>query len=172
MKTKKLVLSSLFVSFGVVLPMAFHMFNMGGSVFLPMHIPVLIAGYFLGPLYAGAVGILTPILSSLLTGMPPLVPVMPIMALELLGYGLVCGFVFSKTNKTYLSLVSAMVVGRLFSLVGACIASLTFAPQISPIIYVFGGLSTAIPGMLIQLVFIPIFVNLLLRNKEIAKTIA
>lgn len=172
MKTKKLVLSSLFVAFGVILPMTFHIFNMGGSVFLPMHIPVLIAGYFLGPLYGAAVGILTPILSGLLTGMPPLVPIMPIMAFELCGYGLVTGYVFSKTNKIYLSLVFAMIIGRLFAIVGAFIASLTFAPQISPIAYVVSSLSTAIPGMIIQLIFIPIFVGLLLKNKEISRAIA
>lgn len=172
MKTKKLVLSSLFVAFGVILPIAFHMFNMGGSVFLPMHIPVLIAGYFLGPLYGAAVGIVTPILSGLLTGMPPLVPVMPIMAFELCGYGLVTGFVFSKTNKIYLSLVVAMITGRLFAIVGAFIVSLTLAPQVNPIAYVVGGLSAAIPGMIIQLVFIPLFVGFLLRNKEVAKAIA
>ena len=172
MKTKKLVLSSLFVAFGVILPMTFHIFNMGGSVFLPMHIPVLIAGYFLGPLYGGVVGVLTPVLSGLLTGMPPLVPVMPIMAFELCGYGLATGYIFSKTNKVYLSLVCAMLIGRLFAIVGAFMASLTFAPQISPIAYVVGGLSAAIPGMVIQLIFIPIFVGSLLKNKEIAKAIA
>ncbi len=172
MKTKKLVLSGLFVAFGVILPMFFHMFNMGGPIFLPMHIPVLIAGYFLGPMFGALVGILTPVLSGLLTGMPPLVPVMPIMAFELCGYGLVTGLVFSKTNKIYISLICAMVVGRLFAIAGAFVVSLTLAPQVNPIAYVVGGLSTAIPGMAIQLIFIPIFVGYLLRNKEIAKAIA
>ena len=65
-----------------------------------------------------------------------------------------------------------MFIGRVFAMVGAFIASLTFAPQISPVAYVVGGLSTAIPGMVIQLIFIPIFVGSLLRNKEIAKAIA
>lgn len=172
MKTKKLVLSGLFVAFGVILPMVFHMFNMGGPVFLPMHIPVLIAGYFLGPIYGALVGILTPVLSGLLTGMPPLVPVMPIMAFELCGYGLITGLIFSKTNKIYVSLICAMIVGRLFAIVGAFVVSLTLAPQVSPIAYVVGGLSTAIPGMVIQIIFIPVLVGFLFRNKEIAKAIA
>lgn len=172
MKTKKLILSGFFIACGVILPMVFHMFSMGGTVFLPMHIPVLIAGYFLGPIYAAGVGVITPILSGFLTGMPPLVPVMPIMAFELCGYGLISGLVFSKTNKVYLSLIVAMIVGRLFAVVGAFVVSLTLAPQINPAMYVLGGLTTAIPGMLIQLIFIPILIKLLMNNKEISKAIA
>lgn len=172
MKSKKIVLSGLFIAFGIILPMFFHMFNMGGSIFLPMHIPVLIAGYFLGPVYGATVGIITPILSGLFTGMPPLVPVMPIMVFELCGYGLIAGLVFSKTKNVYISLICAMIVGRLFAIVGAFVVSLTLAPQISPIAYVVGGLTTAIPGMVIQLVFIPLLVSLLLKNKEVSKAIA
>lgn len=172
MKTKKLVLSGFFIACGVILPMVFHMFSMGGSVFLPMHIPVLIAGYFLGPIYAAGVGVITPILSVFFTGMPPLVPVMPIMAFELCGYGLISGLVFSKTNKVYLSLIIAMIVGRLFAVLGAFVVFLTLVPQINPIMYVVGGLTTAIPGMLIQLIFIPILIKLLMNNKEISKAIA
>lgn len=172
MKTKKLVLSGFFIACGVILPMVFHMFSMGGSVFLPMHIPVLIAGYFLEPIYAAGVGVITPILSGFFTGMPPLVPVMPIMAFELCGYGLISGLVFSKTNKVYLSLIIAMIVGRLFAVLGAFVVSLTLVPQINPIMYVVGGLTTAIPGMLIQLIFIPILIKLLMNNKEISKAIA
>lgn len=65
-----------------------------------------------------------------------------------------------------------MISGRLFSIIDAYLVSLTLAPQISTIAYVVSGLSTAIPGMIIQLIFIPILVSLLLKNKEVAKAIA
>ena len=65
-----------------------------------------------------------------------------------------------------------MISGRLFSIIDAYLVSLTLAPQISTISYVVSGLSTAIPGMIIQLIFIPILVSLLLKNKEVAKAIA
>lgn len=65
-----------------------------------------------------------------------------------------------------------MITRRLFSIVGAFVVSLTLAPQVSPIAYVVGSLSAAIPVMIIQLVFIPLFVGFLLRNKEVAKAIA
>ncbi len=46
--TKKLVSGALCIAIGVLLPMAFHVIPNGGSVFLPMHIPVLICGLFCG----------------------------------------------------------------------------------------------------------------------------
>ncbi len=172
MKTKKIILSGIFIAFGIILPMFFHTFNMAGSIFLPMHIPVLIGGFLLGPLYGGLVGLLTPILSGFMTGMPSLVPVMPIMAFELCAYGFISGFLFEKTNKIYISLIGAMIGGRLFAVLGAFIVSLTIAPKVSPFMFVFGNLAKAIPGMLIQLIFIPILIKFTTKNPEIKRSLA
>lgn len=172
MRNKKIVLSGLFIAFGIIVPMIFHTVNLAGSIFLPMHIPVLIAGFLLGPLYGGIVGALTPILSSFMTGMPPLVPVMPIMVFELCAYGIITGFLFSKIKNTYISLLGAMIGGRLFAVVGAFLISLTIAPQVSPLMFVFGSLAKAIPGMLVQIVFIPILVKFMTKNPEISKALA
>ncbi len=171
-RTKQIILSGLFIAFGILLPMCFHIFNMGGPVFLPMHIPVLIAGFLLGPTCGAIVGIVTPILSGLLTGMPPVLPTMPIMVLELCGYGIFSGLVYSKTNKIYISLISAMIIGRVFALFGAFIASLTFAPNINPLVYIVSAVTTAVPGMIIQLIFIPILIKFLVSNSEISKSLA
>ena len=46
--TKKLVSCALCIAIGVLLPMAFHVIPNAGSIFLPMHIPVLICGLFCG----------------------------------------------------------------------------------------------------------------------------
>ncbi len=46
--TLKLVLASLFTAIGLLLPTVFHMFSLGGSIFLPMHIPVLLCGLICG----------------------------------------------------------------------------------------------------------------------------
>ncbi len=170
--TKQVVLSGLFIAFGILLPMCFHMFNMAGPMFLPMHIPVLVAGFCVGPYCGAIVGIITPIISGILTGMPPVLPTMPIMALELFGYGFFSGLIFSKTKKIYISLISAMICGRILALLGAFIASLTFAPSINPLIYIVGAITNAIPGIAIQLIFIPILMKLLLSNSEIAKSLA
>jgi thiamine transporter ThiT len=75
-KTKDLVKAALFLALGIILPYIFHMEGgMGGQMFLPMHIPVLLCGFILGERYGLLVGILTPVLNSVITGMPPIYPV-------------------------------------------------------------------------------------------------
>jgi len=77
-----------------------------------MHIPVLLAGFLAGPVCGLTVGILAPLLSHLLTGMPPTYAV-PLMAAELPVYGLVAGLTYNRLKlNIYLSLIIAMVLGR------------------------------------------------------------
>lgn len=171
MKTKKMILSSLFIAMGLILPTIFHIVNLSGSIFSPMHLPVIIGGFILGPSYGAMIGFITPVLSSILTGMPPLMPIMPMMALELLGYGFMSGLLFRKTKNIYMSLIISIVFGRLCSMVGAFILSITFAPQISPIPYVVSGIVNGLPGIAIQLIAIPIMVKFLVANKETAQVL-
>jgi len=70
-KVKFLTLTALLIAVGVLLPMVFHILSFGGPMFLPMHIPVLVAGFLLPWQFAALVGITTPLLSFFLTGMPP-----------------------------------------------------------------------------------------------------
>ena len=55
----------------LVLPIAFHSIPDAGSVFLPMHIPVLICGMICGWPYGLACGLIGPFLSHLTFQMPP-----------------------------------------------------------------------------------------------------
>ncbi|MEG1275596.1 MAG: ECF transporter S component, partial [Ruthenibacterium sp.] len=89
-RTKKLVLAALCVALGMILPMAFHAVPNAGGIFLPMHIPVLLCGLVCGWQYGLACGVLAPLLSSLITGMPP-AAFLPGMLCELAVYGLVSG---------------------------------------------------------------------------------
>ena len=171
MKTKKMILSALFIATGLILPMIFHTVNLSGSIFSPMHLPVMLGGFLLGPTYGAIIGIITPVLSSILTGMPPLMPIMPMMALELLGYGFMTGFLFRKTKKIYMSLIISIVFGRLCSMVGAFILSITLAPQISPIPYVLSGIVNGVPGIAIQLILIPTLVKFVITNKETSQVL-
>ena len=43
--TKKVVFSGLLVAMGIALPIMFHSIPNAGSIFLPMHIPVLLSGF-------------------------------------------------------------------------------------------------------------------------------
>jgi hypothetical protein len=80
---RRLPLAAMFTALGVLFPQLFHMLGLG-STFLPMFLPVLAAGLLLPWRLAATVGVLTPLLSWMLTGMPPLSPPMlPLMVLEL-----------------------------------------------------------------------------------------
>lgn len=162
MKTKQLTLSALFIALGLTIPMVFHMFNMAGNIFLPMHIPVLIGAMFLGAEYGLIIGIITPILSSVLTGMPPTFPMLPIMILELGTYGFVSGLLTQKFKlNIYLSLVIAMIMGRISAGIVVYLLGIFTTFDKNPLIFVKASIVVGIPGILIQLILIPAIVKLL-----------
>lgn len=171
--TRDIILSGLFIALGIILPVFFHSFG-GGSIFLPMHIPVLLSGFFLSIPYAVAVGALTPMLSSILTGMPPLVPVLPFMVCELTAYGLFTSLLFRKFKfNIYFSLLGSMIGGRIIAGIAVWLLTTFFTVKLpGPIIFIYGALIKGIPGIIIQLIFIPIIIvvikrHRLFRNEEI-----
>jgi hypothetical protein len=66
-KNYNLTISGLLVASGILLPIAFHSFKLGGQIFLPMHLPAFLGGFILPWQFAGAVGLITPFLSFLFT---------------------------------------------------------------------------------------------------------
>ena len=161
---KNLNLAGLFIALGVIIPyFAGHAFGIPGVVFLPMHIPVLMAGLLLGWRYGAIVGVLAPLLSSLLTGMPALWPQLPMLGSELVIFGLVAGLVRKKFKwNLYGSLIVAMIAGRM---IGAGVMALVLAPPNLNLLIgmVTERLTTGLPGIGIQLVFIPGLVMLIER---------
>ena len=160
MRTNKLILTSLFIACGLLLPLAFHSFGMGGRTFLPMHLPVFMGGLLLGWLPGLIIGALTPVLSSLLTGMPPLIPSLPMMFVELALFGLVSGYLYhDKRKNIYFALITAMIVGRL----GAAFVLMFFSDilgiKLHPLTYVAATFMTGLAGVIFQIVFIPILVK-------------
>lgn len=154
--TKEMVLSGLLLATGIILPMIFHVFGMTGPVFLPMHIPVLLGGMLLSPALALILGIITPISSSIFTGMPVLFPMAVIMAFELGTYGLVSSLAVRKLRlNTFSSLLIAMVSGRIVAGLSVNLLTNLFGVNMNPIIYIKGALLTGIPGLIIQLIFLP-----------------
>ncbi len=167
-KTFKLVASSVLVALGVLLPMAFHLAGAAGSIFLPMHIPALLAGLLLGPYYGFCVGLLAPLISGLTTGMPP-IPVLPVMAVELAIYGVVGGWLYrSRKQGIWLSLLAAMTAGRLAAAISAFALVRLFAVKINPLAFITGAVLTGLPGITVQLMLVPLLVRRLeatFRNK-------
>tara|TARA_Y100001933_G_C18894031_1_gene519549 strand:+ start:189 stop:722 length:534 start_codon:yes stop_codon:yes gene_type:complete len=156
LNTRSLIISGVLMAFGVVIPMAFHAAGMAGPIFLPMHIPVLMGGFILPPLYAFLVGVLTPTLSGFLTGMPPAFPVLPIMVFELGLYGLSISLLKRKTSlNAFYILIIGMVVGRMGAGVVVAVLASGFGLKMAPSIYLQGAVANGLPGIVLQLIFIP-----------------
>lgn len=154
--TRSLIISGVLMAFGLVIPMAFHGAGMAGPIFLPMHIPVLVGGFILSPVYAMFVGMLTPVLSSFLTGMPPAFPILPIMIFELGLYGLSISILKRKTSlNMFYILIVGMLVGRIGAGTVVVLLAGGFGLKMKPIIYLQGAVANGLPGIVLQLIFIP-----------------
>lgn len=171
-KTKQLIYAALCIAIGVALPQTLHAVPNAGSIFLPMHIPVLICGLICGWPLGLACGILTPLISSLITGMPPMA-YLPGMLIELAVYGLSTGLVLKhvSTGKTiadlYIALICAMIAGRL--VYGVVNALIFMAGKYSFTLWLTGAFVTALPGIVIQFVLIPLVVIAMEKAKLIEK---
>ena len=163
---KRTALGGLFVALGVLVPIMFHAMGLG-KTFLPMHIPVLLAGYYCGPVRAMLVGFTTPLLSAVMTGMPTLFPpVAWLMAFELAVYGAISGLLYEKARLGVIpSLLGAMFGGRvvyglstllIFPLVGY-----DSVPIWAPLVAAF---TQSLPGVLLQIGIIPAAVALSQRD--------
>ena len=165
--TNKLVKASIFLALGVLFPIVFHMFKLGGKMFLPMHIPVLLAGVYLNPILGLIVGALTPILSSTLTGMPILFPIGFIMMFELAAYGFFISLFFNKLKMNkYFALILTLLIGRVIAGLAVYILVLNTQIQLKPLAYVKGSIVTGLPGIVIQLILIPILITYLKNSQK------
>ncbi len=158
---KKAIITAACITLCIVLPMAFHSIPNAGSIYCPMHIPVLLCGLICGWPFGLLCGLAGPFLSSVFTGMPP-VAILPIMMIELATYGIVTGMMMKvvHTQKVYgdlyIGLVIALMTGRI---VAGLMRALIFASgEYSIAIWVTTYFITAWPALIIQLAFIPMIV--------------
>lgn len=154
-----LVTTGVCIALCVVLPFAFHVIPNGGTIFSPMHLPVLICGLICGWPYGLACGLLGPLLSSLITQMPG-AAYLPPMMVELALYGLITGLMMQLvhtgklTLDLYVSLIVAMLVGRV---IAGLARGLIFAPGKFTIqAWATGYFVTSFPAIILQLILIPI----------------
>ncbi|MFQ6008597.1 MAG: ECF transporter S component [Candidatus Zixiibacteriota bacterium] len=160
--------TALYLALAVLLPIGFHAFGVAGRVFLPMHIPVLLAGFLAGPPSGLIVGLLAPGLSYLLTGMPPTYAV-PLMSTELPIYGLVAGITYNRLRlNIYISLLVAMLLGRIMFGFSLFVLSIFIDLPYSAAAYFStgGAVVSGLPGVIIQLVLIPVIVAAVKRQRQ------
>ena len=155
---RQITLTALFITLGVVFPIVFHQVALSGRIFLPMHIPIFLAGIFVGPLGGLVVGLVCPTLSFFLTGMPPPYAV-PLMSMELPIYGVSIGILIRWIKLPILSLLISMILGRLAFGLGLFVLgqflSLPYGLEAFIKVSVIAGL----PGIAIQLILIPLLME-------------
>ena len=169
MNIRRLTYGGLFVALALVLPSMFHMVGLG-QIFLPMHIPVLFAGFVCGPVAGMLVGMVSPMLSALLTGMPPLMPpTAQAMVIELGLYGLLTGLLFERLRLgAYISLLGAMFAGRvIYGMVAWAILPMFGFPKVPVWAPLMGAFGKSLPGVIVQVVLIPPVLSLIKRDVRI-----
>ena len=160
--TKKMILTALFIALGLVLPFLTGQVPQIGSMLLPMHIPVLLCGFVCGAPFGLAAGFITPLLRSLVFGMPQMMPTAVAMAFELAAYGFVSRLLYRLFQKrkifVYASLIISMICGRIvwgivsYFLYGLSGTAFTWR------IFAAGAFINAVPGIILQIVIIPLIV--------------
>lgn len=159
MTTKKLTYTALFAALGIVLPQAIHMIGGQGigTILLPIHLPVFIGAMLLGPTSGMFIAIISIFVGAML-GMPPM-PIAIFMFFELLTYGFVSGYLYyNKKINIYISLVTAMLMGRIVELVVIQIALKAFSIQLPPVFGMIAMFGAGILGIVLQLILVPIII--------------
>lgn len=172
-KIKKACICAICIALCYVLPVALHSFGLG-SILSPMHIPVLLCGLVCGGFYGAFCGIAGPIISSILSSMPP-VTMLFSMIPELVVYGLITGLLMKwvRTGKllpdVYISMAAAMVLGRI---VGGVAKALFIAINATGDAFTLGIWATSyfvgtLPGIVVHLILVPLLVTVLMKTKVI-----
>ena len=167
---KKLVYSAMFLASALVLPFLTGQVPEIGNMLCPMHLPVLLCGFVCGTSYGAVVGILAPLLRFMIFHAPTLFLALP-MSAELMAYGAFAGIFYrlmpKKAPFVYVSLFCSMLAGRTvwgvasLMLAGIRGTSFTFAT------FWAGAVANAVPGIIFQIVFVPMIFFALRRARLI-----
>lgn len=164
----KLVVSALLLALGLVLPFLTGQIPEIGSMLLPLHLPALLCGFVCGWPWGLAVGFVLPLLRSVLFGMPPMIPTALCMAFELAVYGAAAGVIYRMKGRVYYALIGAMLIGRaVWGLVSWLVYKLLMGSSFAAAAFWAGGFVNAWPGIVLQLVLVPLIVAALKKAKLI-----
>ena len=165
-RTHDIVLTGIFIGMGILFPIMFNIIGMTGRVFLPMHILVMLAGIVCGAFYGMTAGIVVPFISSFISGTPAIYPVAVYMAVELATYGILCGLL-SRRLGIILTLAISMIGGRLVLAVAQLILLGAAGRQFTLEGFITASFITAVPGIILQFVAVPVIVRALRKNRMI-----
>ena len=165
----KLVYAAVCLALAMVLPLLTGQIPQIGQMLSPMHIPVLLCGFLCGWPYGLAVGFIAPLLRYAIFGMPPIMPTGLAMAFELATYGCLSGLMYrafpKKIPYVYLTLILAMIGGRIvWGIARFVLAGLT-AAEFPMSAFIAGAVTNAIPGIILHIILVPAIVLALQKAK-------
>ncbi len=168
---EKLIFSALAVALAIVLPQVFHFVGILtgqganlGQIFLPMYIPVLVAGMCLGPFWGIATGIISPALSNMLTGMPA--PAMLLfIALETSVCAFVAGILRGKKISPVLKVFLACAAGKLTRVAAVLIFAVIAGTGTEALKASMSVIAAGAPGMILQIISVPLIVKAIERAR-------
>ena len=154
--------AALYLAIAMVLPFVTGQIPEIGSALCPMHLPALLCGFMCGWTWGLAVGFVAPLLRSVVFGMPPLFPGAVAMAFELAVYGGMAGYLRGKlprkTGFTYAVLLVSMIAGRIVWGAARVILAGLSGSTFTWALFLSGAVTNAIPGIILQLVLVPVLV--------------
>ena len=168
---KRATITAVCIALCYILPLVFHAVG-AGSVFSPMHIPVLLCGLICGCGYGVFCGIAGPVLSSVLSGMPTATQLIYFVP-ELMVYGFVTGLIMKlvHTKKLlpdiYIALISAMLAGRIVGGIAEALFYLGSGQSFTVVAIAAGYFVTTIPGIIFHLIVVPVLVTILMKARLI-----
>ena len=167
-RIRNLTYSGLFLAIAMVLPFMTGQIPEIGSMLCPMHIPVLLCGFVCGWPWGLAVGLISPVLRSLLFGMPRLFPTAIAMMFELAVYGAAAGALYKvlpkKRVNVYISLIASMILGRLVWGAAQFFLQKIVGVDFTLAMFIAGAVTTAVPGIILHIVIIPVLVEVFGRS--------
>ena len=163
--TVKALISAGIVALAVLLPQLAHLAlgEQAGMRFLPMYLPVLLGGCLLGWQWGLGIGLLSPLVSYLITsaaGSPmPALARLPFMMAELAVFAVVCGVFSDKIAKNGLMAFPAVLLAQLGGRSVFLLSAAAFS-GVSPLnaAMVWSQIQTGFAGLLIQAVLAPVII--------------
>lgn len=165
--TKRICIGAVCIALCYILPLAFHAFGAGNAL-SPMHIPVLLCGLICGGGYGFFCGIAGPVLSSILSGMPPTTALISMIP-ELCLYGLTAGLLmkFIRTGKAaadlYLCLIPAMLAGRIAGGIAKALFYTASSKTYSLTLWAGAYFVESLPGIISHLMIVPLLIIVLTK---------
>ncbi len=167
-RNKKMITAAVCLALCMVLPFLTGQIPKLGNALCPMHLPVIICGFAAGPQFGLLTGLIAPLLRTAAFGMPKLFPTAIAMSAELAVYGFASGLFYKKLSgvggRIIISLILAMLSGRLvWGGVTAVLLGIS-GQKFTLVAFITGAFTGAVPGIILQIILIPLIVSALERS--------